>query len=112
MLDAPDRDALLGWLRTRPLMHLEDGFAMVHAGLLHLGGNMLFLWIFGDNLEEQMGHAGFLVFYLLGGLAAAGFQMRRGQFIFERGKPDRRGVAINEQLPVAVSVFFAFFELA
>ncbi len=47
----------------------------LHAGLLHLGGNMLFLWIFGDNLEEQMGHAGFLVFYLLGGLAAAGFQM-------------------------------------
>ena len=47
----------------------------VHAGLLHLGGNMLFLWIFGDNLEDQMGHAGFLVFYLLGGLAAAGFQM-------------------------------------
>lgn len=47
----------------------------LHAGLLHLGGNMLFLWIFGDNLEDQMGHAGFLVFYLLGGLAAAGFQM-------------------------------------
>ena len=34
VLDAPDRDVLLGWLRTRPLMHLEDGFAMVHAGLL------------------------------------------------------------------------------
>ncbi len=34
VLDAPDREALLGWLRTRPLMHVEDGFAMVHAGLL------------------------------------------------------------------------------
>ena len=34
VLDAPDREALLGWLRTRPLMHLENGFAMVHAGLL------------------------------------------------------------------------------
>lgn len=34
VLDAPDRDALLAWLRTRPLMHLENGFAMVHAGLL------------------------------------------------------------------------------
>lgn len=34
VLDAPDRDALLGWLRTRPLMHVENGFAMVHAGLL------------------------------------------------------------------------------
>lgn len=34
VLDAPDREALLGWLRTRPLMHVENGFAMVHAGLL------------------------------------------------------------------------------
>lgn len=47
----------------------------LHAGLLHLGGNMLFLWIFGDNLEEQMGHVGFLLFYLAAGLAAAGTQM-------------------------------------
>jgi len=34
ILDAPDREALLAWLRTRPLMHVENGFAMVHAGLL------------------------------------------------------------------------------
>ncbi len=47
----------------------------LHAGLFHLGGNMLFLWIFGDNLEEQMGHAGFALFYLLCGLAAAGAQI-------------------------------------
>lgn len=43
----------------------------LHAGFLHLAGNMLFLWIFGDNLEDQMGHLGFLVFYLACGLAAA-----------------------------------------
>lgn len=47
----------------------------LHAGLLHLGGNMLFLWIFGDNLEEQMGHLGFLVFYLAAGLLAAAAQI-------------------------------------
>ncbi|WP_134727054.1 rhomboid family intramembrane serine protease [Paracoccus luteus] len=47
----------------------------LHAGLLHLGGNMLFLWIFGDNLEDQMGHLGFLVFYLASGLAAAAAQI-------------------------------------
>ena len=47
----------------------------LHAGVMHLGGNMLFLWIFGDNLEDQMGHFGFLMFYLLCGLAAAGFQI-------------------------------------
>jgi membrane associated rhomboid family serine protease len=42
----------------------------MHGGLLHLGGNMLFLWIFGNNIEDSMGRARFLVFYLLGGLAA------------------------------------------
>lgn len=47
----------------------------LHAGLLHLAGNMLFLWIFGDNLEDQMGHVGFLLFYLSCGFAAAGFQI-------------------------------------
>jgi membrane associated rhomboid family serine protease len=43
----------------------------LHGGLLHLGGNMLFLWIFGDNLEEAFGHWGFLSFYLACGVAAA-----------------------------------------
>jgi membrane associated rhomboid family serine protease len=43
----------------------------LHAGLMHLAGNMLFLWVFGDNLEDQMGHRGFALFYLLSGLAAA-----------------------------------------
>jgi membrane associated rhomboid family serine protease len=43
----------------------------VHAGFLHIAGNMLFLWIFGDNLEDQMGHLGFLAFYLASGVAAA-----------------------------------------
>jgi membrane associated rhomboid family serine protease len=43
----------------------------MHGGLLHLGGNMLFLWIFGDNVEEAMGHLKYLVFYLLCGVAAA-----------------------------------------
>lgn len=43
----------------------------LHAGLMHLAGNMLFLWIFGDNLEDQLGHLGFLLFYLAAGIAAA-----------------------------------------
>jgi membrane associated rhomboid family serine protease len=42
----------------------------LHGGWLHLGGNMLYLWIFGDNLEKVMGHVRFLVFYLLCGIAA------------------------------------------
>ena len=42
----------------------------LHAGWAHLGGNMLFLWIFGDNIERRLGHARFLAFYLACGLAA------------------------------------------
>ncbi len=42
----------------------------LHGGLLHLGGNMLYLWILGDNVESSMGHGRFLVFYLLCGIAA------------------------------------------
>ena len=47
----------------------------LHAGFMHIAGNMLFLWVFGDNLEDQMGHFGFLAFYLACGLAAAGGQI-------------------------------------
>jgi membrane associated rhomboid family serine protease len=47
----------------------------MHAGWLHLGGNMLYLWIFGDNVEDQFGHVKFIVFYLLCGLAATFAQL-------------------------------------
>jgi membrane associated rhomboid family serine protease len=43
----------------------------MHAGLLHLGGNMLYLWIFGNNIEDRLGHFWFVVFYLAGGVVAA-----------------------------------------
>ena len=42
----------------------------MHGGWLHLSGNMLFLWIFGDNVEDRFGHLKFLIFYLLTGIAA------------------------------------------
>jgi membrane associated rhomboid family serine protease len=42
----------------------------MHGGLLHLGGNMLFLWIFGNNIEDSMGRFRFVLFYLAGGVAA------------------------------------------
>ncbi|HVU00137.1 MAG TPA: rhomboid family intramembrane serine protease [Polyangiaceae bacterium] len=59
---------------------LGEAFTIVtsmfmHAGLAHLGGNMLFLWIFGDNIEDALGHGRYLAFYLLGGLAAATAQV-------------------------------------
>jgi membrane associated rhomboid family serine protease len=46
----------------------------MHAGWLHLGGNMLYLWIFGDNVEDRFGHLKFLIFYFLCGFAATAAQ--------------------------------------
>ncbi len=47
----------------------------LHGGVLHLLGNMLFLWVFGDNLEDEMGHLGFLGFYLACGIGAGALQV-------------------------------------
>jgi membrane associated rhomboid family serine protease len=47
----------------------------MHGSLLHLGGNMLFLWIFGNNVEDSMGPVKFIVFYLLAGLVAMAAQI-------------------------------------
>jgi membrane associated rhomboid family serine protease len=43
----------------------------MHGGFLHLGGNMLYLWIFGNNIEDRLGHFRFIIFYLLCGVIAA-----------------------------------------
>ena len=47
----------------------------MHAGWLHLGSNMLYLWIFGDNVEDRLGRGKFIIFYLLAGLAATFAQL-------------------------------------
>jgi membrane associated rhomboid family serine protease len=47
----------------------------MHGGWLHIGGNMLYLWIFGDNVEDRFGHLRYLVFYLLCGIAATFAQL-------------------------------------
>ncbi len=52
-----------------PSAYLTSMF--LHGGIMHLSGNMLFLWVFGDNMEDQMGHFGFAGFYFVGGVAAA-----------------------------------------
>ena len=52
-----------------PLTLLTSIF--LHGGLLHLAGNMLYLWIFGDNIEDSMGHLRFLIFYILCGAIAS-----------------------------------------
>ena len=47
----------------------------LHGGFLHLAGNMLYLWIFGNNIEDALGHLKFILFYVFAGLAAAVFQL-------------------------------------
>lgn len=65
------------WALTPSRLMSGEGLVTVltsmflHGGLLHIGGNMLFLWIFGDNLEDAFGHLKFLGFYLVCGVAAA-----------------------------------------
>ena len=56
--------AYFSWINVLTSMFL-------HGGFLHVAGNMLYLWIFGDNVEDRMGHGRFLAFYLLCGAAAA-----------------------------------------
>ena len=46
----------------------------MHGGLVHIGGNMLFLWIFGNNVEDALGRVRFLIWYLLAGIAATALQ--------------------------------------
>ncbi len=50
----------------------------LHGGFMHIAGNMLYLWIFGDNLEDAFGHVGFLLFYLASGVAAGLAQVASG----------------------------------
>jgi membrane associated rhomboid family serine protease len=49
--------------------------AFIHGGWLHLAANMLFLWVFGDNIEDSLGHVPYLLFYLLCGAGAAALQV-------------------------------------
>ena len=54
----------------------------LHGGLFHLAFNMLFLWIFGNNVEDRLGHVRFLVFYLVGGVASVyGFALMNSEVI-------------------------------
>jgi membrane associated rhomboid family serine protease len=56
-------------------IHTPLSSMFLHGNLLHVGGNVLYLWIFGDNVEDSLGHARFLLFYAACGVAAAGAHM-------------------------------------
>ncbi len=68
--DAPDTPTPDALDPDKPVRLAAIVSMFLHAGLLHLGGNMLFLWIFGNNVEDRLGSLWFVAFYLLGGIAA------------------------------------------
>jgi membrane associated rhomboid family serine protease len=61
--------ATTGWLSPTLLTSM-----FLHANISHIAGNMLFLWIFGDNVEDRFGHGRFLAYYLIAGMAAGAAQ--------------------------------------
>jgi len=64
------------WWVPSPMVWLPLISSMfLHGGWLHLGGNMLFLWVFGGNVEDRLGHVKFLALYFLAGFAAAFLQV-------------------------------------
>ncbi|HEY3311617.1 MAG TPA: rhomboid family intramembrane serine protease [Anaerolineales bacterium] len=80
-LAGPNQDTLVYHFALIPA-HFSSGLSLgditdiftgmfMHAGFTHLAGNMLYLWIFGDNVEDNMGAAKYLAFYLLGGMVAS-----------------------------------------
>jgi len=80
-LAGPRQDALVyqfalipaNFLTNINAANITDIFTsmFMHGGVAHLVGNMLYLWIFGDNVEDRFGHFGYLIFYLFGGVAAS-----------------------------------------
>lgn len=81
---ADDRSAyyyLIDWAMIPDRIASGQGYAtlitsqFLHGGFMHIAGNMLFLWVFGDNLEDEMGHARFLAFYLACGIGASLIQI-------------------------------------
>jgi membrane associated rhomboid family serine protease len=75
VVEAPvtGQQLLLPGLQPTPFsVYLTLIFSMfMHGGIAHIAGNMLFLWIFGDNVEDRMGHLRYLIFYLLTGVLAS-----------------------------------------
>ncbi len=98
ILTAPEVDALFKYyglvprefalsIHSRPDLIPYNGLTLftslfLHAGIFHVAGNMLYLMVFGKNVEDAMGHSRFLFFYLLSGVAAAFFQ-----FLYDPSSP-------------------------
>ena len=71
---------IIDWLEAPSGGNIEEFFTPItsmflHGGWFHLIGNMIFLWVFGDNVEDALGHLRYLIFYLLGGIGAVALQV-------------------------------------
>ena len=88
----------LGWV-SPVLTPMTSMF--LHGGIFHLLGNMLYLWIFGNNIEDAMGHGRFVVFYLLCGIAA----------VFAQALPDTSSVIPMIGASGAISVSYTHLTL-
>src|SRR5262245_21284299 len=75
----------------------------MHGNLIHIAGNMMFLWIFGDNIEDKIGHGLFLVFYLLCGVAAAAL------FVHTTGAPDVPMLGASGAVAGVLGAYVLFF---
>ncbi len=94
------------WLQRGPLVVLGSLFVsqFLHGGLLHLGSNMLFLYVFGDNVEDRMGHIKYLVFYLLCGTLAALAEAVLTAF------PDRPMIGASGAIAGVLGAYFILFK--
>ena len=78
---------LIGWLKEPIVWDGQEILTPVtsmflHGGWLHLASNMVFLWVFGDNVEDALGHLRYVVFYLLGGVSAVVLHVALNQHSF------------------------------
>ncbi len=109
--------ALVCQVETSPQYHILLTSMFMHGGWMHIIGNMWFLWIFGNNVEDSMGRGRFLLFYLLSGLAAAGAQILTDPAspVPMVGASGAIGgvmgayVILYPKVPVHMLVFFGFF---
>lgn len=81
----------------------------MHGGLGHIGGNMLFLWIFGDNIEDRMGHVKYLVFYLICGVIAT---LAHSAFALATGTAHIALVGASGAIAGVLGAYFVLFRHA
>lgn len=99
----PNVWARLGLIHTlAPLLTSQ----FLHGDFVHLGSNMLFLWVFGDNVEDRLGHGRFLVFYLLCGVIAALAQSVLSWF------PDTPMLGASGAIAGVLGAYFVLFKTA